>query len=92
MEQDGKIKFWIQRINRWICYTGMFLILPLMLFTTSDVIGWAVWARPITGIVELYSYVMDLFIFIHEGGLQTVPIILISGLSFFIPRPKSTKI
>ena len=72
MEQDGKIKFWIQRINRWICYTGMFLILPLMLFTTVDVIGRAAWARPIPGIVELSSYVLDVFILLGLAYTQQV--------------------
>jgi TRAP-type mannitol/chloroaromatic compound transport system permease small subunit len=72
VEQDGKIKFWIQRINRWICYTGMFLILPLMLFTTTDVIGRAAWARPIPGIVELSSYVLDVFILLGLAYTQQV--------------------
>ncbi len=72
MEQDGKIKFWIQRINRWICYAGMFLILPLMLFTTVDVIGRAAWARPIPGIVELSSYVLDVFILLGLAYTQQV--------------------
>jgi TRAP-type mannitol/chloroaromatic compound transport system permease small subunit len=72
VEQDGKIKFWIQRINRWICYTGMFLILPLMLFTTADVIGRAAWARPIPGIVELSSYVLDVFILLGLAYTQQV--------------------
>ena len=72
MEKDGKIKFWIQRVNRWICYVGMFLILPLMLFTTADVIGRAVWARPIPGIVELSSYVLDVFILLGLAYTQQV--------------------
>jgi TRAP-type mannitol/chloroaromatic compound transport system permease small subunit len=72
VEQDGKIKFWIQRINRWICYTGMFLILPLMLFTTADVIGRAAWAWPIPGIVELSSYVLDVFILLGLAYTQQV--------------------
>ena len=72
MEQDGKIKFWIQRMNRWICYAGMFLILPLMLFTTADVIGRAAWARPIPGIVELSSYMLDVFILLGLAYTQQV--------------------
>ena len=72
MEKDGKIKFWIQRVNRGICYAGMFLILPLMLFTTADVIGRAVWARPIPGIVELSSYALDVFILLGLAYTQQV--------------------
>ena len=72
MEKDGKIKFWIQCVNRWVCYAGMFLILPLMLFTTADVIGRAAWARPIPGIVELSSYVLDVFILLGLAYTQQV--------------------
>ena len=72
MKQDGKIKFWIQRVNRWVCYAGMFLILPLMLFTTADVIGRTGWARPIPGIVELSSYVLDVFILLGLAYTQQV--------------------
>ncbi len=72
MEQDGKIKFWIQRLNRWVCYAGMFLILPLMLLTTVDVIGRAAWDRPIPGIVELSSYALDVFILLGLAYTQQV--------------------
>jgi len=72
VEQDGKIKFWIQRVNRWVCYAGMFLILPLMLLTTVDVIGRAAWDRPIPGIVELSSYALDVFILLGLAYTQQV--------------------
>ena len=72
MEKDGKIKLWIQSLNRWICYAGMFLILPLMLFTTADVIGRAAWARPIPGIVELSGYALDVFILLGLAYTQQV--------------------
>jgi hypothetical protein len=36
--------------------------------------------------------VINRLTFIHEGGLHTVPMILTSGLSLRIPRPKSTRI
>jgi len=72
VEQGGKIKFWIRRINRWICYAGMFLILPLMLLTTVDVIGRAAWDRPIPGIVELSSYALDVFILLGLAYTQQV--------------------
>lgn len=72
MEQDGKIKFLIQRVNRWVCYAGMFLILPLMLLTTVDVISRAAWDRPIPGIVELSSYALDVFILLGLAYTQQV--------------------
>jgi len=68
----GTIKFWVQRINRWVCYLGMLLILPLMLLTTADVIGRAAWARPIPGIVELSSYMLDVFILLGLAYTQQV--------------------
>ena len=72
MEKVGKIKFWIQCINRWVCYAGMLLILPLMLLTTVDVISRAAWDRPIPGIVELSSYALDVFILLGLAYTQQV--------------------
>jgi TRAP-type C4-dicarboxylate transport system permease small subunit len=68
----GTIKFWVQRINLWVCYLGMLLILPLMLLTSADVIGRAAWARPIPGIVELSSYMLDVFILLGLAYTQQV--------------------
>jgi len=68
----GTVKFWVQRINRWVCYLGMLLILPLMLLTSADVIGRAAWARPIPGIVELSSYMLDIFILLGLAYTQQV--------------------
>lgn len=72
MEKVGKVKFWIQRLNRWVCYAGMLLIVPLMLLTTVDVISRAAWARPIPGIVELSSYALDVFILLGLAYTQQV--------------------
>ena len=72
MGRIGTIKFWVQRINRWVCYLGMLLILPLMLLTSVDVIGRAAWARPIPGIVELSSYMLDVFILLGLAYTQQV--------------------
>jgi TRAP-type C4-dicarboxylate transport system permease small subunit len=66
------IKFWIQRANRWMCYAGMLLIIPLMLLTTADVIGRAVWSRPVPGSVELSSYILDVFILLGVAYTQQV--------------------
>ena len=40
----------------------MFLLIPMMLLTAADVIGRAVWARPIPGAVEICSYMLAIFI------------------------------
>jgi len=50
----------------------MLLILPLMLLTSADVIGRAAWARPIPGIVELSSYMLDIFILLGVAYTQQV--------------------
>lgn len=40
----------------------MLLLIPMMLLTAGDVIGRAVWARPIPGAVEISSYMLAVFI------------------------------
>ena len=50
----------------------MLLIIPLMLLTSADVIGRAAWARPIPGIVELSSYMLDVFILLGLAYTQQV--------------------
>jgi TRAP-type C4-dicarboxylate transport system permease small subunit len=70
--RNGTIKFWIQRLNRWVCYGGMLLIIPLMLLTSADVIGRTAWARPIPGIVELSSYMLDVFILLGLAYTQQI--------------------
>lgn len=68
----GTVKFWIQRVNLWMCYAGMGLIIPLMLLTTADVIGRAVFTRPVPGSVELSSYILNVFILLGVAYTQQV--------------------
>jgi TRAP-type C4-dicarboxylate transport system permease small subunit len=56
------IKKGIQGINFYLCLVGMFLLIPMMLLTATDVIGRAVWAWPVPGAVELSSYLLAVFI------------------------------
>ena len=87
MARNGTIKFWIQRLNRWVCYGGMLLIVPLMLLTSADVIGRAAWARPIPGIVELSSYMLDVFILLGLAYTQQVKgHVCVSMLTSRLPR------
>ena len=72
MGRNGTIIFWIQRVNRSVCYAGMLLLVPLMLLTSADVIGRAALARPIPGIVELSSYMLDVFILLGLAYTQQV--------------------
>jgi len=52
----------IQRVTVILCYGGMMLLIPMMLLTVSDVVGRAVWSRPIPGAVELSSYMLAVFV------------------------------
>ncbi|MBW1716092.1 MAG: TRAP transporter small permease [Deltaproteobacteria bacterium] len=52
----------IQRADFYICSVGMVLLIPMMLITAGDIIGRAVWSRPIPGAVELSSYMLAVFI------------------------------
>ena len=52
----------IQRLTYGLCFIGMFLLLPMMLLTTADVIGRAVGFRPLPGTVEVSSYMLAVFV------------------------------
>jgi len=52
----------IQRVTLYVSYLGMILLIPMMLLTTTDVVGRAFWSRPIYGTVELSSYMLAVFI------------------------------
>ncbi len=62
MERLANISKVIQRTTLYLCYAGMFLLIPMMLLTAGDVIGRAVWSKPIPGTVELSSYMLEVFI------------------------------
>ena len=49
-------------MNRGIAFGGMFLLIPMMLLTTADVIGRSYFRWPITGTYELSSYLLAVFI------------------------------
>ncbi len=52
----------IQRLTLSLCFVGMFLLIPMMLLTTGDVVVRVVWGRHIPGTVELSSYMLAAFI------------------------------
>jgi len=56
------VRKWIRRGTLYVSYLGMILLIPMMLLTTTDVVGRAVWSRPIYGTVELSSYMLAIFI------------------------------
>lgn len=55
-----------------LAFGGMLLLIPMMLLTTGDVIGRAVWSRPIPGTVELSSYMLAVFVLAGVAFTQKV--------------------
>lgn len=79
-----KVKKLIQRLNFFVCAVGMFLVIPLMLLTTGDVIGRGFFAKPIPGTVELSEYILATFILLGAAYTQQVKGHV--GVSFFTSR------
>ena len=80
----SKTQKMIQRVNFLICAGGMFLLIPLMLLTTGDVIGRGFLAKPIPGTVELSEYILAVFILLGVAYTQQVKGHV--GVSFFTSR------
>jgi TRAP-type C4-dicarboxylate transport system permease small subunit len=53
---------WVQKATLWLSNLGMVLLIPMMLLTTGEVIGRAVWSKPIPGSMELSSYMLAVFV------------------------------
>ncbi len=62
----------IQRINFFVCAGGMFLLIPLMLLTTSDVIGRNFFSKSIPGAYEISEYILATFILLGAAYTQQV--------------------
>ena len=66
----GKIKKWVQTLNRFVAgVSGVFLI-PLMLITAIDVVGRDVFNHPIPGTVELSQYMLAVFVLLGLAYAQ----------------------
>ncbi|MGB9628563.1 MAG: TRAP transporter small permease subunit [Thermodesulfobacteriota bacterium] len=79
-----KIKHLIQRINLYICSVGMFLLIPLMLLTTGDVLGRKFLSKTIPGTFELSEYILAVFILLGAAYTQQVKGHV--GVDFLITR------
>ena len=69
----------------YLSFVGMFLLIPMMLLTTADVLGRAIWSRPIPGAMELSSYILSIFILLgvaytHQVKGQVRVTMLVSKL------------
>lgn len=67
-----KLKILIQRVNFYVCAAGMCLIIPLMLLTTSDVVGRKFFSKTIPGSFELSEYILAIFILLGAAYTQQV--------------------
>jgi TRAP-type C4-dicarboxylate transport system permease small subunit len=72
VELLSKTRKVIQRITFFLCFGGMFLLLPMMLVTTWDVIGRAFWAKPIIGALEICSFMLGTFILLAAAYTHQV--------------------
>ncbi len=68
----NKIKKTIQRINYYVCGFGVCLLLPMMVLTTSDVIGRKFFATTIPGTFELSEYLLAVVILLGAAFTQQV--------------------
>lgn len=79
-----KFRSWIKRFNFYTCYLGMFLLLPLMFLTTTDVLGRKILAKTIPGTFELSEYILAVFVLLAAAYTQQIKGYL--GMDFFISR------
>lgn len=79
-----RIKELIHRINFYVCVGGMFLIIPLMLLTTGDVLGRKFLSKTIPGSFELSEYILATFILLGAAYTQQVKGHV--GVDFLISR------
>jgi TRAP-type C4-dicarboxylate transport system permease small subunit len=74
----------IQRINFCVCGAAVFLLLPLMLLTTGEVISRGFFNKPIPGTVELSEYLLATLILL--GVAYTHQAKANVAVSFFVTR------
>jgi len=72
MEQLESFMRVIRRITYSVCAVGMFLAIPLMLITTSDVISRGFFNKPIPGTLELSEYMLSIIILLGAAYTQQV--------------------
>lgn len=62
----------VQRLTYLLCSIGMFLAIPLMLITTTDVIGRGFFNKPLAGTLELSEYMLSIIILLGAAYTQQV--------------------
>lgn len=72
MELLAKTKIMMQRLTFYVCYVSMFMLIPMMFLTSTDVIGRRFFGRPISGAVELSEYMLVVVILLGLAYTQQV--------------------
>jgi TRAP-type C4-dicarboxylate transport system permease small subunit len=72
MERLESFQRVIRRATYSVCAVGMFLAIPLMLITTSDVISRGFFNKPIPGTLELSEYMLSIIILLGAAYTQQV--------------------
>ncbi len=72
MDGLAAVRKLIRGVSYWACAAGMFLILPLMLMTTGDVISRSFFNKPIAGSFELSEYMLAVIILLSAAYTQQV--------------------
>lgn len=70
MDAYQSIRKAIKRITRGVSFVGMFLLIPLMLLTSTEVVSRKLWDQPIPGTLELSSYMLSVFILLGIAYTQ----------------------
>ncbi len=72
MQVFEDFRAFVQRISRLISNIGMFLLIPLMLLTSCEVVSRAAWNLPLPGTIELSSYLLAVFVLLGLAYTQQV--------------------
>jgi len=67
-----RVRQGIQKVNRFIAGVGACFLLPLMLLTTTDVLGRDLFNHPIPGTIELSEYMLAVFVILGIAYTQQV--------------------
>lgn len=60
----------IKKITRGVSFAGMFLLIPLMLLISTEVLSRWLWDQPVPGTLELSSYMLSVFILLGIAYTQ----------------------
>jgi TRAP-type C4-dicarboxylate transport system permease small subunit len=70
IERFNTLRHVVQRVSFWLCFGGMFFLLPMMFLTTADVVARALWSSPIVGALEMCSFMLAIFVLMSLAYTQ----------------------